>query len=847
MLKDYAKKRNFGVTPEPEPDPFVSTGGTLRFVIQKHDATRLHYDLRLEAEGVLKSWAVPKGPSLNPDDKRLAVMVEDHPLDYASFEGNIPKGEYGGGQVIVWDEGTYDLEFGGGEPAVLKGIEAGELKLDLHGHKLKGLWTLVRSKKTKDWLLIKHRDVYATEDDVLKQDKSVRTGRTIEDVLNGRAGKESGIPRKLAPMLSTEIEKPFSDPNWTFELKLDGIRALAAKENGTVRISSRNGREISMQFPSISSELAAIPSDNFVLDGEIVVCDASGTPSFQSLMDRFTVQGTLQIEKLDRTIHADFVAFDLLFMNGDDLRKKPFTARRKALEGLGLGSRSVKMIDVFPEEGELLFEEAAKLGFEGVIGKKNSSTYQDGKRTKDWVKVKGSHTEEFLICGFTEGQNARKSSFGALVLGREEDGAFKYFGNVGGGFSDTQLAEIRAMLDKRVTKSHPFAKKPDILKGPVTWVEPTLAAEVRFMTQTRDGRLRFPVFKRLRPDLALPETMAVRAAPTSGESEGVLDQLLEKKEELVLNVERHEIRVSSLSKQLWPDITKRDLLRYFAQVSEAMLPHLRDRPIAYVRFPDGIGGESFFQKHVDKGKPDFVETVSIWSSHNGRARDWILVNNLATLIWLGQLASLEIHPWYSRITPEEGGSTDFSTSDDTLDESLLNKPDFLVCDLDPNFHPKGSPYDPESFKKTVEVAMDLKKLLDGLKLRSFVKTSGKAGLHIYVPVKRLYDYDEIRAVAETIGQHLMRHRPSLVTMEWSTKKRPAKVFYDHNQNVRGKTLAVAYSPRPAPTATVSMPVRWEKLEKIDPLTMNIRTVPDMLLATGDCWAKILEERQDLPI
>ena len=894
MLEEYKRKRHFDKTPEPETDPFESSEGPLRFVVQKHDATRLHYDLRLEVDGAMKSWAVPKGPSTNPADKHLAVMVEDHPISYNNFEGQIPTGEYGAGEVIIWDRGWYEADHALGqsrekqERTMLADIKAGKVAVTFHGEKLRGSWTIVhtkgRSGKGNEWLLIKHQDEFVSDSDITLQNRSVVSGRTIEEVKLGKpakkvkpakkapaneaaraelklgdisdlpGAKKSATPSHVSPMLMSEVEKPFSNPEWSFELKLDGIRAIAIKDGKTVHLLSRNGKEIAYKFPNLVSELREMPVEEAVLDGEIVVFDEQGRPSFQAMIGRFSLQNELDIKRWDATGHYDFLVFDVLHLNGTDLRAVTLANRRKVLEALNPKSNCMCMLDVFLADGQMLYEHATKLGFEGVVGKKLSSTYKDGVRTKDWVKVKGYRTEEFLVCGYTEGQGARAGSFGALILGKLEGAKMEFNGSVGGGFSDSQLTDVKNLLDELPRARNPFGITPAV-KGKPVWVEPSLVVEVRFMNKTADNLLRFPVFMRLRPDVELPSTTMKTSRSSKSANDSLVEPLQGDKVEAQLAVEGHTIRFSSLNKPLWPEmggapaITKRELVTYYSKVSAAILPHLKDRPLSIVRFPEGIGGEQFFQKHIDKGRPEFVEVVDIYSTHNGRARDWLMCNNLASLLWLGQMATLEIHPWYSRMSNKPDAKdtpTDFDSSDDALDQSILTYPDFVVFDLDPVLKDKEKPFDQETYKKTCEVAMTLKEILDGLKLKSYVKTSGKTGLHIYTPVKRIYTYEETRAIAETIGRHLVQLKHKDVTMEWTVSKRPtSKIFFDHNQNVRGKTLASIYSVRPVPGAPVSFPLEWDEVLDSHPPDYNIYTVPQLLEERGERWKDILDNRTKL--
>ncbi len=886
MLDKYRSKRNFDVTAEPSPEVPAASGERLKFVVQKHSARRLHYDLRLEAEGALKSWAVPKGPSLDPKEKRLSVHVEDHPLSYASFEGVIPKGEYGGGEVIVWDQGTYGVQVDSqpviwdrtqSEPLVLEGLAAGKLKFWLEGEKLRGAWHIVRSSRSeKDWILIKSHDEFESTHDVTADKRSVITGRTNEDLQKGRPPKtkempkgaiEKPAPKTLVPMLLTEVDKPFTNEAWSFELKLDGVRVLAFLNRGRACLLTRNGHDVTSRFPTLVTELEAIVPPDCILDGEIVVFDEAGRPTFQGLMQRFQLQNDADIRAWDQRAHLDFVLFDLIYLGKWDLRACAQRDRRRALEELGIRGRHTHLIDAYPEIGELLFDQALKLGLEGIVGKKLDSAYVDGQRTRSWVKIKTSHTDEFVVGGYIKGQGARSDSFGSLLLGSLEDGKLVYCGSVGGGFSDKELHEFHQRLETMRVDKSPFDEKITLLRGakPI-WVKPELWVEVKFMAWTEDKKLRAPRFLRLREDLSMDnppkktrsQAEAIAAPAPEMTSSNIVEELAQAKEELHTEVDGEKLKFTSLSKILWPAtddkraVTKRDLATYLFQACEPLLRSLRDRPLSLVRYPQGIEGEGFFQKHVEKGVPDFVDRVRLWSSHNGRAVEYLLCNNLPTLLWMAQNSVLEIHPWYSRITPGSdapGLTEDFATSEETLDESLLNYPDFLVVDLDPNLRSgkEKEGAEPEmniaAWEMAVKVAKKVRQTLLDLGLTAFLKTSGKTGLHLYVPVVREYDYDTIRALAETLGRHVMKEMPKEVTMEWSVKKRPEKIFFDHNQNVRGKTLVAAYSPRAAAGATVSMPLRWEELDDVYPADFDLFTVPKLLERRPDPWADILTIRQ----
>ncbi len=905
MLKEYARKRRFNLTPEPappedeaSPEPVrqATAQDALTFVVQKHAATRLHYDLRLELDGVLVSWAVPKGPSLNPEDRRMAVKVEDHPLDYGGFEGSIPQGQYGGGEVIIWDRGAYYTDKAPRdrptqEAELRRQLADGKVEIVLEGEKLRGGFVLIHTRE-KQWLLIKRQDEFASTKDVLLQDRSVVTERRI----GGVAPASKKLP-DLRPMLLTEAPKPFTSPEWSFELKLDGVRVLTYLESGEVRMTTRNGIEATAKLPRICRELEPLSDRQCILDGEIVVFDEKGLPTFQGLMEGF------QAGKADRAV---LCLFDILFLDGDDLRSRSWRERRETLEKLAPSGPHLRLLDTFPTDGELLYEQVTKLGFEGIVGKKIDSRYEAGVRSKNWVKIKQYHSEEFVVGGYAPGNGARAKTFGALLIGEMTDKGLVYVGNVGGGFDDALLEELKTDLDARKQKECPFTELPPI-KGAV-WVKPELVAEVRFLNRTRDGKLRFPIFLHLRPDLS-PEAMGpnvpsplapspargggsgwghergkgqgpgggegrVRAEPrkenspdeeedpfetkqpepkskaSSDDVETVLSALATLKNDLHVAVEGHELHFTSLDKEMWPGVTKRDLISYYATVSDTLLLYLRDRPISFVRCPEGIHGQRFFQKHWDKGRPKFVQVVSIHSDSNEGARDYVLCNNLATLLSFGQLATLELNPWNSRVVPDPGApasDTNFASSRETLEDSVLNRPDYLVFDLDPHFGGKATGWRRPEWELLVEVALELKEILAGIGLRCYPKSSGKSGLHLFVPLIREYTYDQIRSAGFVLGEQAVRRLGKKVTLEYNVRKRPDGVFIDVNQNVRGKTMAAPYSPRASEGAGVSMPLLWSEMPRVDPTQFTVLTAPDRLRKKGDLWREMLEDRQRLVV
>jgi bifunctional non-homologous end joining protein LigD len=901
-LEEYREKRDFKRTPEPPPKKVVSTG-PLTFVVQKHRARQLHYDFRLEVDGVLKSWSVPKGPSFDPEARHLAVMVDDHPLEYSTFEGIIPKGEYGAGEVIVWDSGTYSPDEGGqflfddraaAEEQMRRGLKEGKLSFFLRGSKLKGSWTLVKmQRKENDWLLIKHRDEYAGPgSDILKEEKSVISGRTVEDVRAERSpdktkdpplhpkqvtgARPAPYPSTMAPMLASLAEGPFSHPDWIFEPKLDGYRIIALIRDGKVTLQSRRGNKVTEQYDVLVPDLSRQPASELILDGEIIAMDEKGKQCFQCLQNYLKSLGRKESGQSSQYPLIYYV-FDILYLDGYDLRGAALRSRKELLSGILRPTSQVRLVDYFEKEGETIYKAAVKSGLEGVVAKKIDSKYESGKRSLNWLKVKAMLSDEFVIGGYSTAAGGRAQTFSSLLLGYfDSKGKLVFAGHVGTGFDEKALGELKKRLDTLRTSRSPFSDVPH-LNAPTTWVKPELAAEVKFSEWTQDGRLRIPVFIRLREDKtpeeihrSKPVTVLApsrrakisrqRTKPVtvvdpppqnkSSQSDSVLDQLQAPEDAFNIEVEGSQISLGHLDKILWPataghpGLTKRDLLSYLARVSPYFLPHLKDRPLTLSRYPDGINGEHFWQKHWGHAVPDFVKKVTI-KEEKGSRSEYLICDNLATLLWLGQVANIEFHTWFSRISAEpdmaKGKSTDY----------LLDYPDFIIFDLDPYLYSgkeaKGA--EPElnraGFNKGCEIALWLKAILDELDLKAFVKTSGKTGIHIYVPIKRRLNYKAVRSAAETIGKYLVQKHPEEITTAWAQEKRKGKIFIDYGQNVRGKTVACAYSPRPSPEAAVSTPLRWEELGKVYPTDFTMMTLPDRLKKTGDLWAGILSAKQDL--
>jgi bifunctional non-homologous end joining protein LigD len=926
-LERYAAKRSFARTPEPPAKAAGARRGPLMFVVQKHAARALHYDFRLELDGVLKSWAVPKGPSLDPADKRMAVEVEDHPFDYASFEGVIPAKQYGAGNVIVWDCGVYSPDEGGkcsfgdraeAEARLRAELAAGKLSILLCGEKLKGSFTLVKTRTGNQWLLIKHQDRFAQPNDVLARHASVLSGLTLDELTPDNTparlaaatlvphGPHEALPQQLRPMLAESGDTLQSSPEYRYEPKLDGYRVIAFVSAAGVRLQSRGGLDLTAFFPEITAELAAQPAA-LILDGEIVALDATGRPSFNALQNRAQLKSAAEIAAAQREAPVVLVCFDLLHFAGLNLRSAPYGERRRYLSQCLLPAPHVQLVHA-SADAKQLYDAALAHGYEGIVAKRLDSTYEPGKRSRGWLKLKALESGEFLIGGYTRGNGAR-APLGALLLGYRDGKALRYAGHVGSGLDEKVIDALLARTAKLQRASSPFADRPP-LHRPTTWLEPQLVAEVSYSEWTPAGALRAPVFVRLRDEIAPQEVggrtvaAAGRGAPRTGgrrarripaagdganrrgrgrsggsgdgkpprdppadppgagpdDAAAVLEQLNNPANRMQLEVGGARIALTNLDRIYWPAngrhgaVNKRDFLRYLAGVGRFMLPHLQDRPLTMIRMPEGIDGERFFQKHWSQALPAFVESVTVFSEHKDEQQRYLLANNLPTLLWLGQVGTLEFHVWHSRasLAPEAAGaSTDYSSSLAALEASILNYPDYLVFDIDPYIYSgqeaKGAEpeFNKRGFAVGKRVAFWLRALLKELSLEAIVKTSGKTGLHVFVPIERTVTFDEARHICENVGRHALREHPREITMEWAVEKRTGKIFIDYNMNVRGKTLNSAYSPRGVPGAPVSMPLTWEELEAAEPTDFTINNVPARLAKSGDRWHDVLEIKQSL--
>ncbi|MBI1355931.1 MAG: DNA ligase D [Acidobacteria bacterium] len=849
-LETYRQKRRFGETPEPAgaaPNP--DSGG--RFCIQKHAARRLHYDLRLEINGVLRSWAVPKGPSLDPGEKRLAARTEDHPMEYLTFEKVIPPGNYGAGTMLVWDIGTFECE---GDAAPLEQLERGEIKFALYGKKLRGSFVLVRTrrssksdKKAEEWLLIKHRDA-AVDPDWRIEDHpaSALTGRTLEEVAAGAPPDQAqaagpaafedaveGPPPQLSPMLATSAEKAFSDPDWLFELKWDGVRAQARLEGGAVRLLSRNGKDVTAHYPELAELPRAAAARSAVLDGEIVALDAQGRSDFARLQTRMHVQAPSRAQV--QSAPVVFYLFDVVYLDGYDLRQVPLRDRKRLLREILHDSPQIRYCDHVVGEGEALYELASQAGAEGVIAKRADSAYQQG-RSAEWLKIKAFREVDAVVGGWTDPRGGR-DRFGALLVGLHGAGGLRFVGGVGTGFDGAVLDALAERLAPLASDVCPFTAVP-VTKERAHWVRPQLVARVKYGSWTPDHILRHPVFLGLRSDMepsdcieqamAAPETAKPRrradALPTLDSREALEAELFSgRRETVVAEIDGKRVRLTHLDKVYFPKpgYTKRQVLAYYYKVADRILPFLENRPLVLHRFPNGIEAESFYQKDAGEGVPEWMDTVVIPSEGVGRDIRYFVVNDLAALLHLVNLGSIEFHPWPSR-------------TDD------LHKPDYVFFDLDPT---EGWEY-----STVVRVARAIWKRLEAMGLDVFLKTSGSEGMHLWLPLERNYDFDQARAFAEIVMRIVHAELPDETTLERVVDKRPKGVIYlDYSQNAYSRPLATVYSVRPKPLATVSAPLSAASLRSdLTPDSYTIESLPHLLeQRKTDPWAEFWNKRQSI--
>lgn len=768
-LKKYVTKRAFNLTPEPKGKvSLFSKEEPLHFCIQKHAASHLHYDLRLEHEGVLLSWAVPKEPSNDTSVKRLAIMVEDHPLEYRHFEGVIPKGNYGAGTVKIWDEGTYVVTGTAtrddSEMQLSKGLKKGHIDFTLFGSRLKGDFSLIKLKNAENnWLMIKRKD------------------------------HPQEMPREIKPMLATLVKEPFDNDEWLFETKWDGYRVLAYMDEPKVELRSRNALSFNQLFAPIVEDLKNIKAQ-VIFDGEVVILDANGVSNFQLLQNyRNTKKGTLY-----------YFVFDILYLNGRDLRELPLIERKELLKSL-LDSSScaqVRYSDHIENRGIAFFKEAQKVHLEGIMGKKKDSHYYS-RRAHSWVKIKTHAGQEAVIAGFTAPRGSREK-FGSLLLGvYDNEKRLVYIGHVGGGFDQKKLNEIYALLEPLKQEACPFKNKPKTNTS-ATWVKPKLVCEIKFAEWTSDGLMRQPIFQGLRMDKNALEVKKEVEQPVEAE-----EKLKRKTKSKVVN----------LSKVYWPDegYTKDDLVQYYEAIGPYILPYLENRPVMLHRYPEGITGQSFYQKDVSKlHLPDYIATKRI--VHEEKPVKYMVINNLDALIYAINLGAIEIHPFFSQV-------------------ENLDNPVYMVIDLDP---------EDISFEEVIDVAQMVHDILDAMKVKSYCKTSGGRGLHICIPLASRYTFEQAKRFGELIAAMTHEQIPSITSLKRKPKERQQRVYLDVYQNNKGQTLVPPYCARARPGATVSTPLKWSEVKSgLNPKQFTIKTVVERVKKAGDLFKPVLGKGIDI--
>jgi bifunctional non-homologous end joining protein LigD len=855
-LNLYRKKRNFGETPEPSGGKEKSSS-KLTFVVQRHDASHLHYDFRLEMDGVLKSWAVPKGPSMKAGERRLAVHVEDHPLAYGKFYGEIPAGNYGAGVVEIWDNGTYaPLEPDSSKSAekrLLHQYFKGDLKFILKGKHLKGAFALVRMNDgtDKNWLLIKKSDEYAVKSyniatiDPVKPFAKKKTSKKKsvaekkeskasadqetdaepdpDSYRNSKTPLEKAWQKLKKPMLATLAASHEDNSDWMYEPKYDGYRAVVKISKGKVEMVSRNGNSFNKQYQSLIPELEKF-EDDLILDGEIVIENQKGISNFQLLQNYTTTKkGVLR-----------YYVFDILYLNGYLVTQLSFVQRRELLEAV---FTKVKLVNIQPsplvrENAKELMKRLTKLGYEGIVAKKSDSLYFPGVRSDSWLKLKNHQSLEAIICGYTAPQNSRKF-FGSLILGIHDKGKLVYIGNCGTGFTEVTLEELHKKFEKLKIAKSPFDSPPKMTgqKGKPTWMKPELVCNVQFANWTEDKHLRVPVFMGLREDkkgsevmkdndikatqLEIPITVGTRILSKKSTSQKYEEN------DIVLTINGKKLKITNRNKVYFPETgtTKGEVIDYYRKISKFILPYLKNRPESLNRHPNGITKPGFYQKDMDTSQiPEWVRTEKQYSKSNEEYLDYLICNNEATLVYMANLGCIEINPWHST----------FDKPDD---------PDYMIMDLDPGNI---------GFKEVVRTALKIRDICTEIGIKTFCKTSGATGLHVYIPLKKRYTYDEIKLFGELLATAVQQQLPDTTSIERTVSKRNDKIYIDFLQNRKGQTIASVYSVRPKPGATVSTPLDWtEVTERLDPKNFTIYTIFDRLEEKGDLWKGVLGKGADI--
>jgi bifunctional non-homologous end joining protein LigD len=823
-LAEYRRKRDFHKTLEPAGADEAAEQGCL-YVMHKHAASHDHFDLRLQQGDVLKSWALPKGASLEPGEKRLAVEVEDHPLEYGGFEGIIPKGQYGGGTVMLWDAGSW---------SVAGKHDADHIDLELHGKKLEGRWTLVRTKgrgtgnqENRNWLMIKRSDEPTRK--LQPDDQSVASGRTMDEIaadtsrvwMSKEAATErpplpdasaitraqaADLPVTMGPQLTTLVDKAPTGADWLHEIKFDGYRIMARLERGEVRLYTRNGKDWTARFPEIARRLSTLPVESAMIDGEVTVLDDQGATSFRKLQEALSAGDTE---------HLRYYCFDLPYLDGHDLTAAPLIERKQALVGVleaaGVSKQDpVRYSEHIEGKGQAFYEQACELGLEGIVSKRADAPYRS-RRERTWLKIKCSHQQEFVVGGFTRPGGSR-TGFRSLLLGAFDGPDLRYEGRVGTGFSAQQLEDLHRQLKAMTVAEKPFADAVPDTKG-VTWVEPRLVIEVEYTERTRDGRLRHPVFRGVRDDREPREVTVNQAQPqplgSTAKSENAPGQVM-----------IAGVRISHPDRILYPEqgVTKVDLARYYEDIADWVVPLIERRPLSLLRCPEGAESECFFQKHPSPSLTKGLPRVAI--AEKDATRDYVYVESLAHLVTLVQAGTLELHPWGCHVED-------------------IEHPDLMVFDLDPG---------PDvAWQRMIDTTRDLRDRLADLGLTSFLRTTGGKGLHVVVPLQPRADWDELKAFARAVAERHVADDPERLTSNMSKAKRQGRIFVDYLRNGRGATAIASYSARARPGAPVAVPVRWDELDaSLRPDRYNVHNLQRRLRALkSDPWADFEAARTPL--
>jgi bifunctional non-homologous end joining protein LigD len=840
-LGRYRAKRHAGATPEPMGSaPTVGSAPRPRtgvFVVHEHDATRRHWDLRLEIDGVLCSWAVPKAPSMDPDDKRLAVKVENHPLEYVDFEAVIPAGNYGAGPMIVWDRGLFLPQV---DPR--EGLVDGEIKFELRGYKLRGAFTLVHTGRGKrgrfsgtgsdDWLLVKKRDDHAEAFVAAGRPlsaASILSGLTVDELRDGAARLRAlcgelatrGLPRRpiaasgFSPMLACPApDGPFSSPDWVFELKYDGYRLVGFGGAGRAELRYRSGQDATARYPELAAALRALPCAGVVVDGEVVVLDGDGAPVFNLLQQRAGLTRQTEVQRAAAVLPATYFVFDLIGCDGWDLRGLPLVERKALAQRLLPPAGPIRYADHVDGDGAGLFALTSARGLEGVMAKRKDSVYRS-TRHRDWLKIKRDPEDDFAICGYSPPKGTRPG-LGALYLclrDRSARGGWVYAGKAGSGLDDRTLLDLRARLDAAAAWKPPF-RLPDKVRG-ARWVAPHLVATVRYREwiDGDDGRVpRFPVFVRLRDDKTADD--CVVTAPR-------VDDAPAEAPAVVADAAPRDLRLSNLDKVFWPEdgYTKGDLIDYYRAISPWILPYLKDRPTVMTRYPDGIHGKSFFQKDLPPWVPPWLRTTALWSEHSQREIHYTLVDDADGLALLANLGTIPLHVWASR------------THD-------LARPDWTILDFDPKHAPR---------EHVVPLALAVRDVCEQIRLPAYVKTSGQTGLHVLIPLGGQCTHDQARTLAYAIALVVEHQHRDVATTHRNPDRRGGKVYLDWGQNAHGQLLVAPFSVRPVVGAPVSMPLSWD--EVVPGLESTRWTIKDALARIErlgvDPVRPVLDDRPDL--